>query len=268
VSRRWIAYFNIKPVCNAIVKPSGETVLEKFKLRFDNEKRVFSGEVSMELNVKDESEARRILADHIEKELLLYLILTTNCGIEFNPGDMSLRYEEAGTIGVVVSNVAKVHVVAEVSKNPEDFKRELMRYLDRIKRLDDVKREWLLRALKFWNKGAVDHDPVDRFIYFYIALEILVKRILGYNDLNSHVIDEIGKKYGTHFVYEVDEKKRSVNEIRNHLLHGGATSAEKVRVLDKAVEEASKISDRFRGDVLNLIKKLLSNDTNVYGNIE
>jgi len=262
VSRKWIAYFYIKPICNTVVKPTSEIVLEEFKIRFDDENLVFHGEISVNLDITDENEARKILADRIEKEVLPCLILMTNCGMEFNPSDINLRYEEAGTIGIVLSEVIKVHVVAEVSKNPEDFKRELIRYLGKIKGLDNIKEEWLLRALKFWNKGAVDYDPVDRFIYFYIALEIFVKRVLGYDDLNSYVIDEIREKYGICFNYEVEGKEWCVCDIRNNLFHGGASSTEKVERLERAVDAASKLSDRFGKDVLDLVKEFLNNNPN------
>ena len=33
----------------------------------------------------------------------------------------------------------------------------------------------LLRAIRFWNVGAVDHDGIDKFINFFIAFEMVGK---------------------------------------------------------------------------------------------
>jgi len=111
-----------------------------------------------------------------------------------------------------------------------------------------------LRALRFWNKGATEEDPIDKFIDIYIALEIFAKRILGYSDLNEHVINELEKRFGISFKYKINNKEWSVCDIRNHLLHGGACSAEKVKILDEVIEAADKISNRFKRDALDLFK--------------
>ena len=262
LSGRWTAYFNVRPLCNTIVKPSSNIVLGEFKLMFDDEERVFRVELSKELDVDIENKARIILAKHIRKELLPSLILTTNCAMEFNQDNMSLRYEGANSISITINTVVKVYAVSEVGKNPEDFERELMHYHDMIKGLDNITKEWLQKALKFWNKGVADSDPVDKFIYFYIALEIFVKRVLGYSDLNNYVINDIGEKYGVHFEYEFEGNKWGVDKIRNNILHGGTFKAEKVELYDKIVEVASKSSDRFGQDVLNLIKEFLNSNIN------
>ncbi len=111
-----------------------------------------------------------------------------------------------------------------------------------------------MRALRFWNKGATEEDPIDKFIDIYIALEIFAKRILGYSDLNEHVINELEKRFGISFKYKINNKEWSVCDIRNHLLHGGACSAEKVKILDEVIEAADKISNRFKRDALDLFK--------------
>jgi len=41
--------------------------------------------------------------------------------------------------------------------------------------------EDLLRAIKWWRKGSLEEDKVDKFLDYYIALEMLAS-IRGYKD--------------------------------------------------------------------------------------
>ncbi len=128
--RKWSAQFILKPICEAIAGFRGELVFGDYKLWFDDKKWVFYGEVSKELNIEEPDKARKILAERIEQELLPYLIVVTGCGIQFNPDNMSLRYEKLGTIGIVVSSVVRIHAVVGVKRTLEEFRKELELYID------------------------------------------------------------------------------------------------------------------------------------------
>lgn len=256
--RRWAAHFYIKPVCTTIVKPSGEIALGEFKLAFDDSRGAFSGDASVELDITDCSEAKRILIDRIERELLPGLMLATGCGMEFDPDDIILSYEGADARGVIITSVIKTSYKIQVGIASEAFTGELERYLYRIKGLNKLEQEWLLRALRFWNKGAVERDPIDKFIHFYVALEILAKRVLGFSDLNDRVINEIKKRCDVNLKYEIEGKEWDIHRIRTHLLHGGATNSKDFKELDRAIEVANKISDKLGNGVLNLVKIFLS----------
>ena len=257
--RRWTARFVIKPHCLNITKFPGEITLGGFKLRYDDKRYIYYGELSKELPSRDTLDVRRIFADFIERELLSYLILVTECGMEFNPYDMQLRYEEPGGSTGIISDVFKIFVLSVNEESPTAFKGKLEKYKNRLKKLGDIEREWLLRALRFWNRGAIDYDKIDKFINFYIALEIFAKRILNKSDLNNETLNEIYEEYGINFEYNVNDGDRSVYDIRRHLFHGGATSSKKIKELDEAIKASILIADRFGQDLFKLVKTYIEN---------
>lgn len=255
---KWLATFKIKPTCDMVKVFTGEITLGDYTLRFKEEDNMFIGEIVKELNIKNAIEARKILAECIERELIPSLILYTGCGLIFNPNDMQLQYEGPRTKGIVVSNVVSICAFSLIVMNSESFKRKIKFYTNKIECLDKFRREWFLRALRFWNKGAMDSDPIDKFVNFYIALEIFTKRVLGYSDLNKHVLEKIKIGYNVKFSYVIDNREWDVCEIRNHLIHGGACSMKEIKKLDIAIEIAMKIVDRFGKDFLELIRNFLT----------
>ncbi|MFP3287534.1 MAG: hypothetical protein RXP86_09775, partial [Acidilobus sp.] len=106
----------------------------------------------------------------------------------------------------------------------------------------------LMRVVRWWVSGLKDEDPVDRFLRFYFACEMLAA-IKGYNRCK-----EFGNKYLDGY-YKLDDI--NINRVRNNLVH--AVGEEK----DKAEELAVRHADEFGSKVLSAIKRVISEEMDV-----
>jgi len=113
----------------------------------------------------------------------------------------------------------------------------------------------LMRVVRWWVSGLKDEDPVDRFLKFYFACEMLAA-IERYNK----------KRYGDRWCEEFSNKyldgyyklgDMSINKVRNNLVH--AVGEEK----DKAEELAVRHADEFGSKVLSAIKRVISEEMGV-----
>jgi hypothetical protein len=112
----------------------------------------------------------------------------------------------------------------------------------------------LMRVVRWWVSGLKDEDPVDRFLKFYFACEMLAA-IEGYNKNK--------KSYGDRWCEEFSNKyldgyyklgNMSINKVRNNLVH--AVGEEK----DEAEELAVRHADEFGSKVLSAIKRVISEE--------
>jgi len=112
-----------------------------------------------------------------------------------------------------------------------------------------------MRVVRWWVSGLKDEDPVDRFLKFYFACEMLAA-IERYNK----------KRYGDRWCEEFSNKyldgyyklgDMSINKVRNNLVH--AVGEEK----DKAEELAVRHADEFGSKVLSAIKRVISEEMGV-----
>jgi len=101
----------------------------------------------------------------------------------------------------------------------------------------------LMRVVRWWVSGLKDEDPVDRFLKFYFACEMLAA-IKGYKRCK-----EFSNEYLDGY-YKLDDM--SINKVRNNLVH--AVGEEK----DKAEELAVRHADEFGSKVLSAIKRVIS----------
>jgi len=96
--------------------------------------------------------------------------------------------------------------------------------------------------VRWWVSGLKDEDPVDRFLKFYFACEMLAAikgmKCKGFSD-----------KYLDGY-YKVDDT--SISCVRNKLVH--AVGEDK----DKAEELAVRHADEFGSKVLSAIKRVIS----------
>ncbi|MFP3288050.1 MAG: hypothetical protein RXP86_12375, partial [Acidilobus sp.] len=113
----------------------------------------------------------------------------------------------------------------------------------------------LMRVMRWWVSGLKDEDPVDRFLKFYFACEMLAA-IERYNK----------KSYGDRWCEEFSNKyldgyyklgNISINKVRNNLVH--AVGEEK----DEAEELAVSHADEFGSKVLSAIKRVISEKMSV-----
>jgi len=114
-----------------------------------------------------------------------------------------------------------------------------------------------MRVVRWWVSGLKDEDPVDRFLKFYFACEMLAA-IEGYNKRSEGCNK---RSYGDRWCEEFSNKyldgyyklgNISINKVRNNLVH--AVGEEK----DEAEELAVSHADEFGSKVLSAIKRVIS----------
>jgi hypothetical protein len=120
--------------------------------------------------------------------------------------------------------------------------RELSSRLSKLGRGEDI-----LRAVRWWRKGYLEEDRVDRFLHYYIAFEILAS-VKGYKSRYKDWAKRFSEDYS--ITYRPDGKT-SVRDIRSWLVH------EPGQEKDRAEELARQYADRFGAEVLRAIKRII-----------
>jgi hypothetical protein len=100
----------------------------------------------------------------------------------------------------------------------------------------------LMRVVRWWVSGLKDEDPVDRFLKFYFACEMLAA-------IEGKRCKEFSNEYLEGY-YKLDDT--SISCVRNKLVH--AVGEEK----DEAEELAVRHADEFGSKVLSAIKRVIS----------
>jgi len=213
------------------------------------------GTTTVKLDKSDHKLARELAIQKIQRDLLPFLILSSNVGYVIGGVFVKLRpIIKRDEKNVFIELVESVEVSCEVhsfklitKENLDSYSEELKSYKDKIEKLSKEDREDFLRAVRFWNRGFTDSDCVDKFINFFIAFEILGKSLVG--DIERW-INEVCRRYGLNNNYE----GYPLSQIRAALLHHrhGRLTKEKA---EKLVE---KYANAFGRDVLKLIKVYLN----------
>jgi len=222
------------------------------------------GYTTIKLDKDDYELAKEEALRKIQQELLPYLILKSQIGyriesIHVKPKPI-VKEKERGKEIILRDYIifeGEVHVSKIIPKeNFTDFLKELQSYKDKIEKLNADDRKDLLRAIKFWNRGATDTDAIDKFINFFIAFEIIGKNLVSSwkkdvkDDDWVKVFREVyGKKCGLMFYYG----GKTASKIRAAILHHRTRGLSK----EEAEELANKYADKFGADVLNLIVRFI-----------
>jgi hypothetical protein len=140
----------------------------------------------------------------------------------------------------------------EVQLNKELIERtiNLMNKLeDALRNPSTSKRaEEVLRVIRWWALGDLDTDPVDRFLKFFIAFEMLAS-LKGYKGkFSGSWVEEFCSDYGLTCEFE----GMSVNRVRNLIMHEPGEDRE------RAEEVTRKHADEFGQEVLKAIRKVVS----------
>jgi 3-deoxy-D-manno-octulosonate 8-phosphate phosphatase KdsC-like HAD superfamily phosphatase len=134
-----------------------------------------------------------------------------------------------------------------------EVKAELEELTGKIDSFEKRRRENLLRAIKWWRKGNLEEDNVDKFLDYFISFEMLAS-IKGYK---SKYEDKWAMEFSEN--YSITYKpggKMTVNEIRNYIMHKPGPEKEDAEKL------ANEYADAFGREILNAIKKIINESLN------
>jgi hypothetical protein len=217
--------------------------------------------MTISFNVKAESDDKPLelaLREAKKKAELIAYGLSLGLGHAFEVEDVRLKpLQSKDDKGPRVDALLQLNVsysYALYNLIPEDKVKsaieiglKLEKAVSEAKEKDETANE-LMRVVRWWVSGLKDEDPVDRFLKFYFACEMLAA-IKGYNRCK-----EFSDKYLDGY-YKLDDI--SISCVRNKLVH--AVGEDK----DKAEELAVRHADEFGSKVLSAIKRVISEEIGV-----
>jgi hypothetical protein len=118
--------------------------------------------------------------------------------------------------------------------------------------------EELLRAVRWWVSGSLDEDPLDRFLKFFIAFELLAS-LMGYKRRNKGKCcgDPWVEKFCSDYSLTCKFEGISVNKVRNRIMHEPGEDRE------RAEEMARRHADEFGREVLKALWRVLSEELDI-----
>ncbi|MCD6301388.1 MAG: hypothetical protein J7L82_04880, partial [Staphylothermus sp.] len=155
--------------------------------------------------------------------------------------------EENNRISITSFINVQIKLKTQMIESKSNIQKEINQFIGIWEHLDSCTKENIGRAIKFWSRALAENDPINRFINYYIAFEILGKNIYHY-----HIeawVSSICKDYKLECNYE----GYKVNEIRAALLH----SRNKRLTKEKAEELAKKYADHFGRNIFQLLRELV-----------
>jgi hypothetical protein len=201
------------------------------------------GKTSISIDVDDLELAKRQAIDKIEE---LTTILTLTFGTPYKVDDISVVHKpiikktESGQTLSIFDTVHITEQVVIIQKIPTEFiEEQYYLWRDKLSKLKD--KEVLLRALKWWRRGSLDEDNVDRFLHYFITLEMLASLI---EKKFEEVCNEAGITYRP-------DGRHSLKWVRNKLLH---SVGEEKEIAEKL---AKNYADILGNEIFHVIKKIL-----------
>jgi len=222
--------------------------------------RRYSMTISFNVEAENYNEARKLaLRDAKKKAELLAYGLSLGLGHAFEVEDVRLKplqsKDDKGQelISSLQPNLSYSYALYNLI--PEDKVKsaieiglKLEKAVSEAKEKDETANE-LMRVVRWWVSGLKDEDPVDRFLKFYFACEMLAA-IEGYN--RSSYGDKWCEEFSNEYLdgyYKLGNM--SINKVRNDLVH--AVGEEK----DEAEELAVRHADEFGSKVLSAIRRVI-----------
>ena len=242
-------HFTLKSIPQIKLSFEGSVKIDDFELEEKEGK--IAGKTSISIDSNDPALAKRQASNKIEE---LAMILTLIFGTAYEIDDLNVIHKpiieksEARQIVSVFDTVGVSENIVIIKKHSGEFLKEQYNiWRDRLHKSRD--KEHLIRALKWWRRGALDEDKVDRFLHYWITLEIL-----------ASILKKDLKKEFEEFCNEVGvtckpDGQHSLKWIRNELLHGPGEDKE------KAEELAKKYADTFGNEIFRAIKKIVESRT-------
>jgi len=133
---------------------------------------------------------------------------------------------------------------AKAASWPMNWKESVARYIQLLT-ANKEKLEFI-RVLKWWRAGDVDDDPLDKFLKFYIAFELLAAAQV-YKEKYPDWVKRFCNDYG--ITYRIN--KWRLSDIRNYLVHNPGEEREEAEKL------AAQHAERFGLELLEAIRKAL-----------
>jgi len=242
---------------------SFDGVIEYGGISIETRDRKIYGKTTISIEKDDHHLAREKAIEELEK---FALMLTVIFGEGFIIEDVKVKHkpiiEDEGKVKKIeICDPYDVKASLEIyskeiysKKSLDEIKAELKELTDRINNLGEGKA--LLRAIKWWRKGDLEEDKVDKFLDYFISFEMLAS-IKGY--VNKY---KYGEKWAEKFSndYSITYKpdgKTTVNDIRGKILHARGPEKEEAEKL------ANQYADSFGKEILKAIKRIIEESTSI-----
>ena len=228
--------------------------------------RCSDGVVTVEFEVVGESREVVNELGRVRSELFAYAISliqgrgfgTCNLVIS-SPSKVPQTTNEDGAIRLSYNVIERISlIIKEVKSIDESCIRktiELMSKLEDALRNPSISKraEDLLRVVRWWVSGGLDEDPLDRFLKFFIAFEMLAS-LKGYKGKFG---DSWAKAFCNDYGLTCEFEGMRVNEIRNSIMHEPGEDKE------QAEGVARRHADEFGREVLKAIWRVLSEELGI-----
>jgi hypothetical protein len=143
-------------------------------------------------------------------------------------------------------DVAFMYDRSSMASWPMNWKESVARYMQLLTAYKE--KPEFIRVLKWWRAGDVDDDPLDKFLKFYIAFELLAAVLRYRRRCNKEWAKQFCKDFG--ITYQINEKF-SLSKIRNSLVHVPGEEREEAERL------AAQHAERFGLELLEAIRKVI-----------
>jgi len=237
--------FTLKSIPQIKLSFEGTVKINDFEIEVQEGK--IAGKTSISIDINDPALAKRQAINKIDE---LAMILTLIFGISYEIYDLNVIHKpiiektESGQIVSVFDTCRITERVEIIKKIPKEFLHEQYNlWRNRLSKSRD--NQVLIRALKWWRKGSLDEDKVDRFLHYFITLEILASIL---KKEFKEFCNESGVTYRP-------DGQHSLKWIRNKLLHSAGEDKE------KAEELAKNYVDTLQNEIFQVIKKIMESQT-------
>jgi len=147
----------------------------------------------------------------------------------------------------------------------ERHKKKFDYYSDLLSTLDENYRGNILRAIRWWGRGSKETDKIDKFINFYIAFELIGKKIAEEFAEKTAKSDKEKKEMKEQWintfcnVCKLDPKQFEYNGFRVNQIRAALVHAKHKELTKEQAEELTKeYADEFGKKVLKAIKAAIA----------
>jgi hypothetical protein len=228
-------------------------VIECGGVRIETKDGEICGKTTISIERNDPYLARESAIKRLEE---LASILTLIFGEGFAVEDVNVEHKpiievegRSKKVSLFETVRARDRVLRMYSKESlNEVKAELEELTGKIDSFEKKRREGLLRTIKWWRKGNLEEDNVDKFLDYFISFEMLAS-MKGYKS-------KYGDKWAMEFSedYSITYKpggKMTVKKIRDNIMHEPGPEKEEAEKL------ANEYADAFGREILNAIKKII-----------